>query len=416
MFALMAIPLFGLAAVVFDLGMTMRDRRNLQAHADDAAIAGAWEYKNGPNVSLHAVHWIAMQYLQGPLNFTLPQGTCQNSTACPAGTYTVGTYTVTMADPGSKRLDLSISHQEPAIFAAIIGAGTVTAGSSARATQPYVAPCGMCVMASGSTPNAFDVQGNGAVTVTGAGFMDNSTDPSTAAHLQANGGLTVSAPYSIGIAPGGGWTQGGSGSFSPPPVTKPAISDPLANVPLPTTPGPPCLAGPVSGTANPGCYTTLGGGGSLLTLNPGTYIITSQVLLGDFGVTGTGVTLYFACTLWPTPCASGGQAGATIIGGSNGSLNISAPAGNSGQPYPGMAIFYDRNNTSPLLLTSNGSATITGTLYAASAQLNTQGTGGYTINGTVIVRTALLQADGSLNLSYDPNQNYSPPGGNGLIR
>jgi Flp pilus assembly protein TadG len=228
LFALLAIPLFGFAAIAFDLSSTMQDRRNMQAFADDAAIAGAWEYKTGPSVSPNKVHWIAMQYLQQPLNFSLPQGGCTSLSACPAGTYTIGTFTVTLADPGSNRLDLSISHGEAAIFAKIIGAGTVNAGSSARATQPYVSPCGMCVL--GNVPDAFNVSGNGAVSVTGAGFQDNSTDPS-AARLQANGGLTVSPPYSIGIAPGGGYIQGGTGTYSPTPVSKPPVSDPLANVP-----------------------------------------------------------------------------------------------------------------------------------------------------------------------------------------
>jgi hypothetical protein len=416
LFALGATLLFGFAAIGFDLGLTMMDRRKLQAHADNAAIAGAFAYGSGPSVSTDTAHWIALNYLQRPLNFSLPNGSCTSSIACPAGTYTIGTYSVTIADPSSNRLDLSISHQEPAIFASVIGAGFVTTGSSARATQPYVAPCGMCVLASGPVPNAFDVQGNGTVTISGAGFQSNSTDPTTSAHLEANGGLSVAAPYSIGIAPGGGSTKGGTGSFSPAPVAHAPIPDSLANVPLPTTPTS-CVAGPTSGTANPGCYTTLGGGGALLTLNPGTYIITQQLLLGNFGVTGNGVTLYFACSSWPTPCAGGGAAGgATVLGGSNGELNITAPAANSGEPYPGMAIFYDRNNTSALTLSGDGSATITGTVYAPSAQLRTSGNGGYTINGTVIVKTALLQANGGLTLTYDPNQNYTPPGGSGLIR
>lgn len=414
LFAIFALGLFGFAALAFDLSLTMGDRRNLQADADAAAIAAAYEYKTGPSVSSQRVHFIAMQYLQKPLGFTLPTGSCASVAACPAGTYTVGAYSVTLADPALNRLDLSISHQEPAIFGSIIGAGGVTAGSSARATQPYVSPCGMCVLASGSVPDAFTIQANGGVTVSGAGFMDNSTSAS-AAHLMASGGLSVAAPYSIGIAPGGGWIRDSSGTFSPTPVSQPPVSDPLAGVPLPTTPIT-CMAGPMSGTANPGCYTTLGGGAGLLTLNPGTYIITQQLNLGDFGVSGTGVTIYFACSSWPSPCASGGQLGAGVVAGGAGSLNISAPAAGSGEPYPGMAIFFDRNNTGQLTLESNGSATITGTVYAASGTLNTQGTGGYTINGTVVVRTALLQSNGAVNLTYDPNQNYTPPGGSGLIR
>ena len=130
--AVAAVFLFGLAAFLFDLSLAMSDRRMLQTYIDSAALAGSASYAQGPN----AAHWVTMQYLQRPLGFILPTGSCTGSSACPAGIYTIGSYTVTIADPSSTQMDLTIQHREPAIFAGLIGAGSVTTATSARATAP----------------------------------------------------------------------------------------------------------------------------------------------------------------------------------------------------------------------------------------------------------------------------------------
>ena len=129
--ALMATFLFALAAFALDLSLAMSDRRLLQADVDSAGLAGAVAYSTSAN----AAHWVAFQYLQKPLGFTLPLGSCTASTACPAGTYTTGSYTITIGDPGSRQMDLSIQHTEPGIFAGLIGQ-TVKTGNSVRTTAP----------------------------------------------------------------------------------------------------------------------------------------------------------------------------------------------------------------------------------------------------------------------------------------
>jgi Flp pilus assembly protein TadG len=129
--AMMATLLFGLAAIALDLSMAMSDRRVLQANVDAAALAGAVEYSTSTN----AAHWVALQYLQKPLGYTLPLGSCTSKTACPAGAYTTGTYTITIGDPAAKLMDLSIQHTEPGLFANIIGA-TVKTGNSVRTSAP----------------------------------------------------------------------------------------------------------------------------------------------------------------------------------------------------------------------------------------------------------------------------------------
>src|SRR5260370_22068717 len=83
-----------LGVMVFDAGLAMSDRRNLQAYADSAALAGARSY--GPGGS--NAHWVAMQYLGSSLNFSVPTRFCSGPGAWPAGTYSLNGYTITLAD------------------------------------------------------------------------------------------------------------------------------------------------------------------------------------------------------------------------------------------------------------------------------------------------------------------------------
>lgn len=153
--ALMSALLIGLAAFAIDLSLAMSDRRLLQADADAAALAGAVSYATSTN----AAHYVTIQYLQKPLGFTLPLGSCTSNTACPAGTYATGAYTITIGDPASKQMDLSIQHTEPGLFAGFIGA-TVNTGSSVRtmAPGPTVVPE---LFGAVATTGSFDVSGGG---------------------------------------------------------------------------------------------------------------------------------------------------------------------------------------------------------------------------------------------------------------
>ncbi|MDQ6885024.1 MAG: pilus assembly protein TadG-related protein [Candidatus Dormibacteraeota bacterium] len=149
--ALMAMLLFGLGALALDVSLAMSDRRMLQANVDSAALAGAVSYATSTN----AAHYVAFQYLQKPLNFTLPLGSCTAITVCPAGTYTTGTYTITIGDPASKQMDLSIQHTEPGILASLIGS-TIQTGNSVRSMAPgptLIAPSYGAVAVSGEMGN-----------------------------------------------------------------------------------------------------------------------------------------------------------------------------------------------------------------------------------------------------------------------
>ena len=137
--AAMIVILVMLGALVFDVGLGVSDRRNLQAYADAAAVAGARSYTPA---SVTGAHWVAMQYLQGPLGFSLPSGSCTGSGTCPAGTYSVPGYTIQLSDstlPGwfyPTALDVVVSHQQPSIFARLLGFTTVTTAAAARGALP----------------------------------------------------------------------------------------------------------------------------------------------------------------------------------------------------------------------------------------------------------------------------------------
>ena len=136
----MIVALTVLGVMVFDAGLAMSDRRNLQAYADAAALAGARSYGPGANNA----HWVAMEYLGAALNFSVPVGTCSGGGNCAAGTYGVNGYTITLSDSWRYNgifnyptvLDVVISHQQPSIFARMLGFSTLTAAASARATTP----------------------------------------------------------------------------------------------------------------------------------------------------------------------------------------------------------------------------------------------------------------------------------------
>ena len=136
----MIVALTVLGVMVFDAGLAMSDRRNLQAYADASALAGARSYGPGGNNA----HWVAMEYLGSALGFGLPAAPCSSAASCPSGTYSIGGYAITLADSWRVNgilnypsvLDVVISHRQPSIFARMLGFSTVTSAASARATIP----------------------------------------------------------------------------------------------------------------------------------------------------------------------------------------------------------------------------------------------------------------------------------------
>lgn len=194
-----------LGTMVFDAGLAMSDRRNLQAYADAAALAGARSYAPGQNNA----HWIAMEYLGSALNFNVPAGSCFGAASCPAGTYSVNGYTITLADtwrfqgifPYPSVLDVVISHRQPSIFARMLGFSSVTSAASARATIPGTQGVGANYAVAAVSGDAL-INGGGAAfqTVGGPVYANGSFGANNGPH--STGVPSVQTNYDGSLCPG----------------------------------------------------------------------------------------------------------------------------------------------------------------------------------------------------------------------
>ncbi len=184
----MIVVLTILGTMVFDVGLGMSDRRNMQAYADAAALAGSRSYgPAGPD----RAHWVALQYLAPSLNFTLPTGACGSPAVCPAGTYSVAGYTIQLADsynPGSilmypSVLDVLLQHQQPSIFARMVGYTQVKTAASARASKPGPQYDGAAYAVAAVSGDAM-INGGGAAfqTVTGPVYAEGSFGANNGPH------------------------------------------------------------------------------------------------------------------------------------------------------------------------------------------------------------------------------------------
>ena len=320
-----------LGTMVFDAGLAMSDRRNLQAYADASALAGARSY--GPGGS--KAHWVAMQYLGTALGFGTPVGPCSSASSCPAGAYTVANYNITLSDSWRVNgilnypsvLDVVISHRLPSIFARMLGYSTVTAAASARATVPGPQFNGANYAVAAVNGDAL-INGGGAAyqTVTGPVYaygsfganngphstgvpsvqtnFDGTTCPGNPANHLDNGGINNSLDYH---------TTDSNPMPQNPNIAPPTVYENAAPVPPSVVYTSAAAAKDASGHWNPGIYSGFAPSGG--TMNGGVYKIinASSVSLGS--ITNTIHT--------PSGISDPTGAVAIVMDGSDGGLDIS---------------------------------------------------------------------------------------------
>jgi hypothetical protein len=156
---------------------------------------------------------------------------------------------------------------------------------------------------------------------------------------------------------------------SPTPITgAQTLADPLAGLAIPSGGANRDAVDLRRGslTINPGVYSqiTVAGDDTLLTMNPGVYVITGGGFSVSEGarVSGNGVVVYNAGSNFP---AAGGTFGAFSLD-SSGTISLTGPT--SGL-YTGILVFQARDNTRTLTLNASGVAGLSGTIYAPAALL-----------------------------------------------
>src|SRR5579864_5520908 len=329
--AAMLVALTVLGVMVLDVGLAMTDRRNMQAYADAAALAGARSY--GPGTD--RAHWVAMEYLGSSLNFGLPVGACTGAGSCPAGVYAVSGYTISLSDSWRVNgildypsvLDVVLAHRQPSIFARMVGFSTLTAEASARATTPGPQFNGANYAVAAVSGDAM-INGGGAAfqTVTGPVYaygsfganngphstgvpsvqtnFDGSTCPGSPANHLDNGGGNNSLDYH---------TTDGSSMPQNPDIAPPTQYENAAPVPPNVVYNSAAAAQDANGHWKPGIYN--GFAPSDGTMNGGVYKIINASSMALGNITNTTYT------------ASGmtdpAGAVAIVIDGSDAGLDIS---------------------------------------------------------------------------------------------
>jgi Flp pilus assembly protein TadG len=369
--ALMTTLLVGLAALVVDLGMARDEQRAAQNAADAAALAAAQRLANAivpenvTNGDIAAARAVADGYVTAN-GWDSGIGTFQVDAV--AHTVTVGLAPV----------------RSPRIFAGALGMGTPMVGATAQATwNGATAACALCVLGSVVSRNGQIATSSGSVLI--GGSLD----------LLPNGSVTATGGV---VAVVGSVT--GAGRLTPsPPATISAVTDPYATQPALPPAAPPLGAPAVAATGSacsPGTYDDLT---ACQSFGRGVYILTGNVRFSGMATIDARNGVLFYVT-----CSTGGRTPVTRAcnpGEAGGSLDFAGTVGGTinalpDPTYRGLAIVYDRNNTSPLSLVGGPNLIVNGGVYAKSAALTNSGAGPATVNGTVVV--------GSVNFSGVPSR------------
>ena len=404
--ALFATVMFGLAALVVDLGHVRVVRGEAQAASDSSALAaGNALYLSGTKVpDIPAAVTAAKTYAQQNYGITEAEwSSCEDPSAlayAPAATECIS---FDEAPQPTKIRVVVPMRQVVLVFGPLFGVDEVPVAALAEASIRVdgKSNCGLCVVGYGY----HDFQ-NGDAYVSGGDVYVNGS-----VNIQNNG--LVSTDGDIYVE---GTASGPLEGYTPDPITgQPAIDDPLANYPLPpsytglSAKTDPCADGP-------GYYGAFNFPNATCRLDPGLYVVTGRWAVGgneDTVLDATsGVTLYFTCgtTSAPTPCTAPGQEGGWLDAAGNGNVSVTAPSTGA---TAGMAIAYDRLNTSDLQISGTGTGRFIGTIYALSSTMRYDGGGCANTNESLII-TGNLEFNGSpacLNTDYIQEKNVQiPPG------
>ena len=406
--------IFGMAALAIDIGNIGQTAQGAQGAADAAAVSGAQLLKDSSQ-TLSGIVTQVEQYVHDNFSAITADSsnlngahdswdTCTSQpsgfvTPAPPDSYGNPQNCITFNSdnaPGTSgaatAVNVEIPPQAvPSTFGRALGNGGPTnlTASATASLAPASSPCALCVL--GGSGRTVSATGTSSLSVTSdsggsAILVDSSGTPA----VSANGNSTISAPG--GTIEVVGTT---SGNVTPAPTTGGGVTaDPLAYLGTPT-PGPvhvdPHVTGSRAVTIDPGTYPSITVDSGTLTLSAGTYVITGafEVKGGSSVFSGLGgVTLYFTCgtARAPTACAAPGEAGGYLKLDGGSGFGLSAPTTGD---LAHVLVYYDRLDTSPIVIDGNSGFDSTGTIYAKSAALE--------FNGSVVGLDSLVDV-GSVDL------------------
>jgi Flp pilus assembly protein TadG len=406
----------GLLALALDAGMLSRQQRMAQAAADAAALAAAEELSAG-NSSNEQAAANAIAKLNG-FDTTLPT----NPAVVTLTTPSTGNYT------GSSYVQATVSRPIPTTFLRAFGSDWATMRVAATSIAGGSQTSQTCVCLEGGSGQDLNMSNDSSITANNCGVIDNSSSSNAVGIV---GGSTLKA-LTLGTV-STDWDNSGNinngGSINPATTIVQGITTTCG----PTMPVAPnysgCVADPGGsyGTFTWGppnasgvvCYNalTIGANGATVTLNPGTYVITTGELHiesganGHSNVGGNGIFFYLT-----------GTASLVIDNGANVNLVAGGATESGGGTAPGVGIYngiviYQAASDTAAMSVQGGSTTfMNGAIYAPGAALNLGNGSGSIIEGGIATYSLTMNGGGTLIPTTDTNQGSLTMGAPNLVQ
>jgi Flp pilus assembly protein TadG len=397
--------LLGVVAISLDGGMLQDNKRRLQNVADSAALAaGSKLYENYPSIISTNTEDPGGQAAAAAQNSATNNGFAHNGT-----TTTVTVHIPPTSGPFTGRrgfAEVIVVYQQPRYFSAIWGSSATPIRARAVAKAFWGGTGNGVIVLDPSVSHALDGSGTGSVTVTGgANMIVNSND--TEAGRQTGGGSLTAINFQV--------TGGTVGSFNGTVETGTLPTpDPFAYLPAPS--------GLPDGTIT---TTNLKTGNKLYVVTPGKHYNLPSLQVGDImvfkqasynsvggiyslesgGLSSQGGTLIMDSSttggimIYNNPNSNAASQGINISGNDLGTVNLS---GLTSGPYAGILFFQKRSADQAMSVAGQGSFSLTGTFYAANANLQITGNGDATIGSQYVSKTLNLSGNGNITIDYSP--------------
>lgn len=398
--AVCLLVLIGVMAITLDGGLLMYQRQRTRTTADAAALAAAetlyLNYVRNGGVDADG------RARQAALAVAAAAGYANDNVN---SVVTLNIPPLSGAFVGkSGYAEVVLQVNQPRSFSRIWGSGRLPVTARAVARGRWSSFANGIILLNPRMPSALSLSGGGTVNVSNASVIVDSN------HAQAaySGGGSRATAKEFDIVGGYGVSSGGSFNGPVYPGSQP-VPDPLAYLPPPNPSTLPVQSTKKLSISNgkttlqPGVYT--GGiaisGNATVTLSPGIYYMnTGGFSLGGGGSTG-GTLIGDGVMIYNAPGPKNSSDVISINGNPSSNVRISPPT--SGL-YQGIALFQDRTATQSISISGNGNFNLTGTFYAAKANLAVSGNGGnYTIGSQYISDSMTVTGGGTIGISWNQN-------------
>lgn len=400
MFALLLPILVGFIGLGVEVGLWYSERRDMQAAADAAALAGTYELAEDrvPNVAS-----VAQREAEN------------NGWSSGSGTITVRSFpfnglypavpSAYSADPDT--VQVLLTRQVSLLFAGyFLGSGGSVTINTKAVGKSVAGANGACVLALGNGlapgASALNAAGTASITMTGCTMATNSTNN---AAIDTDGFATLTADCFYSAGGVSGEQNMTATACSGAKENQPPVTDPYADIPQPTFSA--CsnpadnysLTGSAADTISPGVYCSITSSSSgTLTLNAGTYYLDG----GDFKISGSGnVAATGGVTIVLGNSSGGSSCGNVNITG-GGEIDMTAPTSGT---YAGILFFRHATcsgSGQAMAFTGNAGSTVIGAIYSPTKALSV--TGGTSIAGSclqLVANTISFTGTGTIGSECD---------------